>query len=118
MRSSAWKGKKVAFLGSPPKDVGRLAQELGLDVYLYGPGGLNESEDALAQAKELYLDLHWYVDAIFIYAPKSSELDCYLRDNFKSQQIQYAEKGDVGALASLMLSIPTDFKRNDGLFDL
>ena len=72
---SPWKGKKVAFLGdsvTDPRHIGctanywnYLARDLGFDAYVYGVNGCRTS-GALAQAKRLFLDLHWYVDAIFV----------------------------------------------------
>ena len=72
---SPWKGKKVAFLGdsiTDPRHIGctanywnYLAQDLGFDAYVYGVNGCRTS-GALDQAKRLFLDLHWYVDAIFV----------------------------------------------------
>ncbi len=72
---SQWKGKKVAFLGdsvTDPRHIGctanywnYLANDLGFDAYVYGVNGCRTS-GALAQAKRLFLDLHWYVDAIFV----------------------------------------------------
>ena len=74
---SAWKGKKVAFLGDSITDrchVGTTAnywdylpRALGIDAYVYGVNG-NRMCDLLAQAKKVMLDFHWYVDAIFVWA--------------------------------------------------
>ena len=72
---SPWKGKKVAFLGdsvTDPRHIGCtanywnfLSQTLGFDAYVYGVNGCSAS-GAVAQAERLFLDLHWYVDAIFV----------------------------------------------------
>ncbi len=72
---SPWKGKKVAFIGdsvTDPRHIGCtanywnfLSQSLGFDAYVYGVNGCRTS-GAIAQAERLFLDLHWYVDAIFV----------------------------------------------------
>ena len=74
---SHWKGKKVAFLGdsiTDPRHVGctanywnDLPELLGIDAYVYGKNGW-QMAGMLKQAERLFLDLHWYVDAIFILA--------------------------------------------------
>ena len=74
---SHWQGKKVAFLGDSITDKRHigctanywnfLASQLGLDAYVYGVNG-RRMNHVLDQAKRVYLDLHWYVDAIFVLA--------------------------------------------------
>jgi lysophospholipase L1-like esterase len=74
---SQWKGKKVAFLGDSITDAKHigctanywnvLAASLGLDAYVYGKNGCR-MDGILSQAQRLFLDLHWYVDAIFVLA--------------------------------------------------
>ena len=71
---SQWKGKKVAFLGdsiTDPRLAGKywnqLPALLGIDAYVYARSGLR-MDGMLTQAERLLLDLHWYVDAIFVLA--------------------------------------------------
>jgi lysophospholipase L1-like esterase len=74
---SHWKGKKVAFLGDSITDARHvgctanywdyLASSLGIDAYVYGKNG-NRMSGVFLQAEKLLLDLHWYVDAIFVFA--------------------------------------------------
>jgi len=74
---SQWKGKKVAFLGDSITDAQHvgctanywnfLAPTLGLDAYVYGKNGCR-MDGILDQAKRVFLDLHWSVDAIFVLA--------------------------------------------------
>ena len=74
---SQWKGKKVAFLGDSITDAQHvgctanywnfLPSMLGIDAYVYGKNGW-QMDGMLKQAERLFLDLHWYVDAIFVLA--------------------------------------------------
>ena len=107
---SQWKGKKVAFIGdgvTAPQGADGcrkywdyLARELGLEAYVYATDGCR-TLDALDQAKRLLLDLHWYVDAIFVmigandckanvpqeeYHDNLCKLLGYLKENFPDQQ--------------------------------
>ena len=87
-----------------------LARDLGIDVYVYADNGWRAT-NALDQARRLFLDLHWYVDAIFVMVDASkctasmSRDEChdglnrlfdYLKENFPDQQIVLVTSPNCG----------------------